>query len=87
MSFWLLLEAFAPQTHIYRTDPYDWLQAVLADSFHFGFTDVTDPCLVTTPTVSLCSNPYVNLFWDVYHPTTFGHSMFATFSVQAINQQ
>lgn len=25
MSFWLLLEAFAPQTHIYRSDAYDWL--------------------------------------------------------------
>ena len=86
MSFWLLLEAFAPQTHIYREDAYDWLQAVLADSSHFGFTDVTDPCLVTTPTPSLCSNPYVNLFWDVDHPTLFGHSMLATLAIQAIHE-
>jgi phospholipase/lecithinase/hemolysin len=86
MNFWLLLEAFSPKTRIYRQDAYDWLQAVLADSSHFGFTDVSDPCLVTTPTPSLCSNPYVNLFWDVYHPTLFGHSMLATLAVQAINQ-
>ena len=87
MSFWLLLEAFAPQTHIYRSDAYDWLQAVFADSFHFGFNDVTHPCLVVARTTSVCSNPYVNLFWDVDHLTIFGHSMLATLAVQAINQQ
>ena len=87
MNFWLLLEAFSPQTHIYRLDPFDWLQAVFADGAHFGFNDVTDPCLVTTPTPSLCANPYVNFFWDVYHPTLFGHSMLATLAIQAIHQQ
>jgi phospholipase/lecithinase/hemolysin len=86
MNFWLLLESFAPQTHIYRSDAYDWLQAVLADSYHFGFNDVKDPCLVTAPTPSLCSNPYVNLFWDVDHLTIFGHSMLATLAIQAIHQ-
>jgi phospholipase/lecithinase/hemolysin len=86
MSFWLLLESFSPQTHIYRLDTYDFLQGVFADSFHFGFSDVTDPCLVTSPTPSLCSNPYVNLFWDLEHPTIFGHSMLATLAMQAISQ-
>jgi phospholipase/lecithinase/hemolysin len=86
LNFWLLLEAFAPQTHIYRSDAYDFLQGVFTDSSHFGFNDVTDPCLVTTPTPSVCSNPYVNLFWDVEHLTLFGHSMLATLAVQAIHQ-
>jgi phospholipase/lecithinase/hemolysin len=62
LNFWLWLEAFAPQTHIYRSDAYDFLGAVFADSTHFGFSDVTNPCLITTPTPSVCSNPYVNLF-------------------------
>jgi phospholipase/lecithinase/hemolysin len=87
LSFWLLLEAFSPHTHIYRPDTYDWLQAVFADSTHFGFNDVTDPCLVAAPTPSVCSKPYVNLFWDIEHPTLFGHSMLATLAVQAIHQQ
>jgi phospholipase/lecithinase/hemolysin len=86
LNFWLLLEAFAPQTRIYRSDDYAWEQALFTDSSHFGFNDVTDPCLVTTPTPSLCANPYVNLFWDVDHPTLFGHAMIATLAVQAINQ-
>lgn len=87
LNFWLLIEAFAPQTQIYRPDAYDFLQGVFADGFHFGFTDVTDPCLITTPTPTLCSNPYTNLFWDVEHLTIFGHSMLATLAVQAIHQQ
>jgi phospholipase/lecithinase/hemolysin len=86
MNFWLLLESFAPQTHIYRSDAYDWLQAVFADSSHFGFSDITEPCLVTSPTPSVCANPYVNLFWDAEHLTLFGHSMLATLAVQSINQ-
>jgi len=86
MSFWLLIEAFAPKTHIYRSDAYDWLQAVLADNYHFGFNDVKDPCLVIAPTASLCGNPNVNLFWDVDHLTLFGHSMLATLAVQAIHR-
>lgn len=86
MSFWLLLESFSPQTHIYRLDTYDFLQGVFADTSHFGFSDVTDPCLVTSPTPSVCSNPYVNFFWDLDHPTIFGHSMFATLAIQAISQ-
>jgi len=86
LSFWLLLESFSPQTRIYRLDTYDFLQGLFADGSHFGFTDVTDPCLVTSPAPSICSNPYVNLFWDAEHPTLFGHSMFATLALQAINQ-
>ena len=86
LNFWLLFESFASQTHIYRSDAYGWEQALFADSSHFGFNDVTNPCLVTAPTPSLCANPYVNLFWDVYHPTFFGHSMIATLAVQAINR-
>ncbi|MBV8115750.1 MAG: SGNH/GDSL hydrolase family protein [Silvibacterium sp.] len=83
LNFWLLLESFSPRTHIYRPDAFDWLQAVFADSFHFGFNDVTDPCLPASPLPSACSN----LFWDVEHPTIFGHSMLATLAVQAIHQQ
>ena len=87
LNSWLLLEAFAPQTHLYRSDAYDFLQGVFTDSSHFGFNDVTDPCLVATPTPSVCTNPYVNLFWDVDHLTQFGHSMLATLAVQALHQQ
>ena len=80
-----LLEAFGPETHIYRSDAYDWLQGVFTDSSHFGFTDLTDPCLVTTPTPSRCSLPYLYLFWDADHMTLVGHTMLATLAIQAIH--
>lgn len=86
LAFWLLLESFSPQTRIYRSDAFGFMQGVFADSSHFGFNDVTDPCLITTPTPSVCSNPYVNLFWDLEHLTLFGHSMLATLAIQAINR-
>jgi len=87
LSFWLLLESFAPQTRIYRSDAYAFLQGVFADNSHFGFTDVTDPCLVTTPFPSRCNLPDLYFFWDTFHPTIFGHSMIATLAVQAIQQK
>ncbi len=64
--------------HIYRIDTYSLLQAIVTDGAHYGFTDVSDPCLntaVSPPT--LCSNPYTNFFWDIEHPTIFGHAFFA----------
>jgi phospholipase/lecithinase/hemolysin len=78
----LLLESFSPTTHLYRIDAYALFQSVLTDPFHYGFTDVTDPCLTTT----VCSNPYVNFFWDEEHPTIFGHSFFAVVAQGLLKQ-
>lgn len=83
----VFIESFLPDTHIYRIDTYSLLQAVVTDGTHYGFTDVTDPCLntsVSPPTI--CSNPYTNFFWDGEHPTIFGHSFFAVAAEQAIDQ-
>lgn len=87
LNFWLQIEAFAPQTRIYRSDGYAFMQGVFADNSHFGFTDLTDPCLVTTPSPSRCNLPDLYFFWDTYHPTLFGHSMLATLNIQAIQQK
>ena len=83
----LFIESFLPGVHIYRIDTYSLLQAIMADGFHYGFTDISDPCLnmaVSPPT--LCSNPYTNFFWDAEHPTIFGHSFFAVAAEQALDQ-
>ncbi len=78
----LLLESFSPRTRIYRIDAYALFQSVLTDPAHYGFNDVTDPCLTTT----VCSNPYVNFFWDEEHPTIFGHSFFAVVAQELLKQ-
>ncbi len=59
--------------HILRMDVFDLLNAVETDPTHFGFTDVTDPCLTT----SVCADPDHTFFWDTHHPTEFGHAFFA----------
>ncbi|QNI30319.1 SGNH/GDSL hydrolase family protein [Alloacidobacterium dinghuense] len=83
----LFIESFLPNTHFYRSDTYSLLQGVVADGSHYGFTDITHPCLntaVNPPT--LCSNPYTNFFWDAEHPTIFGHSFLAVAAEQAIDR-
>ncbi|MGA2168990.1 MAG: SGNH/GDSL hydrolase family protein [Terracidiphilus sp.] len=59
--------------HILRIDVFSLLNAVETAPTHFGFTDITDPCLTT----SVCSDPDHTFFWDTHHPTEFGHAFFA----------
>lgn len=42
---------------------------VVAAPATFNLTNVTAPCLVTSPTVSVCSTPDSYFFWDGFHPT------------------
>lgn len=69
----LAIEQFLEGIHILRLDVFSLLNSVKTDPGHFGFTNVTDPCLTTT----ICSDPDHTLFWDTHHPTVFGHAFFA----------
>lgn len=62
-----------PGIHILRMNVFSLMTAVDTDPTHFGFTDITDPCLTT----SLCADPDHTFFWDTHHPTEFGHAFFA----------
>jgi outer membrane lipase/esterase len=59
--------------HILRMNVFSLMNAVGKAPTHFGFSDVTNPCL----TASVCADPDHTLFWDTHHPTVFGHSFFA----------
>jgi phospholipase/lecithinase/hemolysin len=55
-------------------DTFSLLDGVVANPSKFGFTDVTDACLVgTTP----CATPNSYLFWDGQHPTAAGQALVA----------
>ena len=69
----LVLESLLEGVHIVRLDVFDLMNAVQTAPTHFGFANVTTPCL--TPTV--CADPDHTLFWDIEHPTEFGHAFFA----------
>jgi phospholipase/lecithinase/hemolysin len=64
-------------------DVFSLMNAVQTDPTHFGFTDITDPCLTT----AVCSDPDHTFFWDTFHPTLFGHSFFAVTLENALSQQ
>ena len=74
LSFEMLLE----NVRILRMDVFSLMSAVFTDPTHFGFVNITAPCLntaLTPPTV--CADPDHTLFWDTEHPTVFGHSFVA----------
>ena len=77
----LSLEGFLEGIRIIRLDVFSLESAVVTDPTHFGFTDITTPCTslpsIANPTPSVCADPDHTFFWDVEHPTEFGHSFFA----------
>ena len=68
---------------ILRMNVFNLLNAVEKDPAHFGFTDITNPCLTTT----ICADPDHTFFWDTHHPTEFGHSFFAVTLENALSQR
>jgi len=42
---------------------------VFANPSTYNFTNITAPCVVTSPTVSVCTTPDSYFFWDGFHPT------------------
>jgi len=74
----LAFEQFVEGIHIVRMNVFSLLNAVVTDPSHFGFTNITDPCLTTTTIpITVCADPDHTLFWDTHHPTEFGHAFFA----------
>ena len=63
---------------------------IVADPSKFGFTNVTDSCLVqptTTSPGSLCSNPDQYLFWDSFHPTAAGNRAIASVALSTLTSK
>jgi phospholipase/lecithinase/hemolysin len=64
---------------IIRLDIFDLLQRVLKTPMAFGFTNVTNPALITEYGViggifvSVAPTPDNYLFWDIVHPTRVTH--------------
>src|SRR3984885_923370 len=79
----LLGQSLIQGTHVLRLDVFSLINAVQTAPFHFGFSNVTTPCLTTT----VCSDPDHTFFWDAEHPTEFGHSFFAVTAETVLAQQ
>ena len=73
LDLFLGYEQFLERVRIHRLKVFQLFHDVAADATHFGFLDITNPCLNPAP----CSDPDHTLFWDAEHPTEFGHAFFA----------
>jgi phospholipase/lecithinase/hemolysin len=71
------------RVRIHRLDVFSLFHDVAADSTHFGFTNITTPCLNPVP----CLDPDHTLFWDAEHPTEFGHAFFAVTVEASLGKQ
>ena len=65
---------------IIRVDLFTLAQSAVTMPTPFGFTNVTDPCLVKT---TVCSDPDSHLFWDDIHPTARAHQFIASAALAA----
>jgi phospholipase/lecithinase/hemolysin len=63
------IRAGAPGLTLLIVDAYALEAGIQAAPGANGFTNVTAPCVVTTPTVSVCSTPDTYYYWDSFHPT------------------
>jgi len=63
------LQANLPGVEISRFQTDDLFAQVIADPNSYGFTNVTDACMIPSP-YTVCANPDQYLFWDDFHPTT-----------------
>jgi len=79
----LLGQSLLQGPHILRLDVFSLINAVQTSPLHFGFTNVTSPCLTTT----VCSDADHTFFWDTEHPTEFGHAFFAVTAETVLAQQ
>jgi outer membrane lipase/esterase len=79
----LEFEEFTPGLHILRLDVFSLMNSIQTDPTHFGFTDISDPCITT----AVCADPDHTYFWDTHHPTVFGHAFFAVTTENALAAQ
>ncbi len=85
LNTFLAIDQELQNVTIYRLDIFRLFSAITADPTHFGFTNITTPCL-NSSTYQVCADPDHTLFWDAEHPTVFGHSFFAV-TVEAVLAQ
>ena len=63
-----------PTSNIIFMDVYRAFEAVRANPTRFGFTNVTQSCLVGA---TVCATPATYAYWDGVHPTAAGHQLLA----------
>jgi outer membrane lipase/esterase len=79
------LRSNAPGLTIYTLDLGALTAEVFANPSTFGFTNVSAPCVVTTPP-SLCTTPNSFFYWDAFHPTAATGRLLASRALRALGR-
>lgn len=58
-------------------DSFGMLHEIVAMAEDLGITNLTDACFIRGESTAPCANPENYLFWDVMHPTSQVHGIFA----------
>ncbi|PSB35252.1 SGNH/GDSL hydrolase family protein [Stenomitos frigidus] len=74
------LALVTPNVQVIPFDVAALFSDAIAQPSRYGFTNVTDACLLT-----LCQTPDTYLFWDDIHPTTAGHERIADAAAATIS--
>ena len=83
LNDFLAVEDWLEGVRIMRLDVFSLIQSLGTDPTHYGFTNITTPCLTTV----ICSDPDHTFFWDIHHPSVFGQDLFATAAEVVLAQQ
>lgn len=84
------LSTTLPGSKITSLDFFSLFTDAITRPSEYGFTNVTQGCLLTSEPgvpvlpVQVCSNPNEYLFWDVIHPTTRTHQILGEFAASAL---
>jgi phospholipase/lecithinase/hemolysin len=82
-----LSQTLAPDVNIFAVDVYSLFNEAISNPANFGFTNVTDPCLVSLNPLVVCDNPNEFLFWDQLHPTTAAHQALGEFAFSSLETE
>ena len=82
------LAALHPNVNLVQMDWFSALNVVIANPAAFGFTNVTDACILT-PSCAGASVADQNrfLFWDTVHPTEAGHELLAEYAALLLSTE
>ena len=76
------LSLLFPTADIVKFDTFSFLNDVVLDPAHYGFSNSKDACLPALPTP--CADPGNYVFWDGFHPTTQADALIATAFAHAV---
>jgi phospholipase/lecithinase/hemolysin len=66
-----------PGIEIYTIATFHTFDAIVNSKTHFGFINISTPCLTGPLGLTECADPDHTLFWDGEHLTEFGHTALA----------